>query len=106
MPTVDALALLDELAAATRMAHFDRLPGLMAALETSLHRPGARAERARIRRRIEENRRLLAAATEGLGAAHRRISELTENLSTLSTYDNMGRRQAVRPGREGFERKA
>lgn len=110
MPAAEPLRLLDALAAATRGARFDQLPGLIAALEASLAQPGTRpgtaAERARIRQRITENRRLLAAASDGLGTAHRRIAELTENLSTLRTYDSLGRRQAVRAGREGFERKA
>ena len=111
MPAAErTLALLDELAAATREARFDRLPALVSALEASLARAagsGSGTGRpAQIRRRIEENRRLIAAANEGIVAARRRIGEVTASLTTLNTYDSLGRRTAFTPGREGFERKA
>lgn len=99
-----SFALLDDIAAATREARFDQLPALVGALERSLARGGATDSR--LRRRIEENRRLLAAATEGVSAARRRIAEVTASLSTLNTYDAAGRRTAYTAAREGFERKA
>lgn len=107
MPAADrTLALLDELASATREARFDRVPAIVYALEQRLARTAPPHRPAELRRRIEENRRLLAAAGEGIAAARRRIAEVTAGLSTLSTYDSQGRRTAVTPGRDGFERKA
>ena len=41
-----------------------------------------------------------------VAAARRRVVEVTAGLSTLNTYDASGRRNAVRPGCENFERKA
>ncbi len=97
----DAIALeaaLDETYRCVLTADFSDLPKIVLKTEELMARIGALKDKAaldRLRHKANRNRLCLQAAARGLRAAQRRMGEISNAASGLSTYTSHGQRAAI-----------
>jgi hypothetical protein len=90
--------LLDRAAEALVAGDITALAALAPRIEESAARmvPVDRASAGRLHQKSERNARLLEAASRGVMAARRRVTEITQG-PTLTTYDARGIKAAIAP---------
>jgi hypothetical protein len=89
--------LLDRAAEALLNGDFAVLAGLAPRIEAAAGlQPMDRSTAIRLRQKADRNARLLDAATRGVNAARRRVTEITQG-PTLTTYDARGMKAAIAP---------
>lgn len=102
-----ALKLLDQAYEAILKSDYAALPDLSARLEQAMDTAattlGEEALR-RIRQKASRNAVVLLAAQRGIRSARRRLEEVREAASGLTTYDRQGKRAAVSEARQLAQR--
>ena len=104
------LALLDHERAAIRNADYETLDQLAAEKETLFRALNSsnpdKADLATIKKRLDENQKLLAAAIKGVTDAQGRLSAMRQVREELSVYDQTGHVSKVQTRRSELEKKA
>lgn len=103
----NALKLLDQAYDAILKSDYAALPDLSARLEQALDTGAATLGEEvlrRIRQKASRNAVVLLAAQRGIRSARRRLEEVREAASGLTTYDRQGKRAAVSETRQLAQR--